>query len=192
MAVPSARPRGADDDRLLCKAGLAAGGHLSRVSDRPDHVRGHRGRNCSSSKATPRCASASGTWAISRSSCRRSMASIITSGLPYSNDMGAAKNGRKGDHPQNRRCRWSSDLEVIEAAGRAGPTHRALHRGGCRFHHAPTRTGRSSSICRTRPSTCRSIRARQFPRQVGQRHAMATGSRKSTGASAACSTRSAS
>ena len=72
---------GADDDRLLRQAGLAAGCALPGcpigISSKERTV-----AQLLKQQATPRCASASGTWAISRNSCPRDTASIIILACP--------------------------------------------------------------------------------------------------------------
>ena len=107
---------GADDDRLLRQAGLAARRDLPGLPHGPERQGAHRGRACSRSAATPRCASASGTWATSRSFCPRGTASIITSACPTPTTWAAtrkpAKAGGKPDRPPLPLLR---DDKVIEA-----------------------------------------------------------------------------
>ena len=82
-----------------------------------------------------RCASASGTSATSRSSCPRGYGFDHYFGLPYSNDMGPAKNANKGEAARTGLpCRWSattrwcrrvSDADAEPADTRGTPRRRS-------------------------------------------------------------------
>ena len=106
-------------------------------------------------------------------------------GLPYSNDMGGngkTKNGRKPPLPLLR------DKRVIEAPVEQDKLVELYTDEAIKFITANQDRIRSFSICRTRPSMCRSIPARRF-KASRPMAGMAIGSRKSIGAPAECSTR---
>ena len=148
---------GADDDRLLRQAGLAARRHRSRSAPSASAPRSTRWPNCSSSRATPRCAI--GKWHLGDQPeflpTRHGFDHYL--GLPYSNDMGgrqaAAGNGSPAAAAGARRAGDRGARPSRTSSPRCTPRRRSSS-------SRPTRTGRSSSTCRTPRCTCRCTRAR--------------------------------
>ena len=107
-------------------------------------------------------------------------------GLPYSNDMGGPARTPRARRPPLPLVR---DGDRDRGARRSRHAHGALYPGSREIHHTPTRTGRSSCTFRIPPYTCRCIPARTS-RANRPTAPTATGSRKWTGVSAGCWTRS--